>query len=92
MVAVEDAGRVAIGGVPTCCHIEAAQRDMAPAGTVQLAPPSAFAVAHVSGAETSPDPAPFSMMETTAILRPPSEWRFRARWYSDRAPEWLRAS
>lgn len=33
-------------------------------------------------AETSTDPAPFSMMETTVILKPKSEWRFRERWYS----------
>ena len=26
-------------------------------------------------AETSTDPAPFSMMETTVVLKPPSEWR-----------------
>ncbi|MEI8011988.1 MAG: CusA/CzcA family heavy metal efflux RND transporter [Candidatus Omnitrophota bacterium] len=33
-------------------------------------------------AETSTDPAPFSMMETTIILKPESEWRHVARWYS----------
>ncbi|MBI5434126.1 MAG: efflux RND transporter permease subunit [Planctomycetes bacterium] len=41
-------------------------------------------------AETSTDPAPFSMMETTILLRPPSEWRHAARWYSD-WPSWLQA-
>ncbi|MCC7169800.1 MAG: efflux RND transporter permease subunit [Planctomycetes bacterium] len=41
-------------------------------------------------AETSTDPAPFSMMETTILLRPPSEWRHAARWYSD-GPSWLQA-
>jgi Cu(I)/Ag(I) efflux system membrane protein CusA/SilA len=38
-------------------------------------------------AETSTDPAPFSMMETTIVLKPPSQWRHRPRWYS-RLPEW----
>lgn len=33
-------------------------------------------------AETSTDPAPFSMMETTILLKPKSEWRSRDRWYS----------
>jgi len=33
-------------------------------------------------AETSTDPAPFSMMETTVILKPESEWRKVNRWYS----------
>ena len=42
-------------------------------------------------AETSTDPAPFSMMETTVVLKPPSEWRHKEQWYSDRAPEWLQA-
>jgi Cu(I)/Ag(I) efflux system membrane protein CusA/SilA len=39
-------------------------------------------------AETSTDPAPFSM-ETTVILKPENEWRKRERWYSSWAPEWL---
>ncbi|HSB61669.1 MAG TPA: efflux RND transporter permease subunit, partial [Vicinamibacteria bacterium] len=44
-------------------------------------------------AETSTDPAPFSMMETTVVLKPPAEWRPRERWYSSSpwAPEWLKA-
>jgi Cu(I)/Ag(I) efflux system membrane protein CusA/SilA len=42
-------------------------------------------------AETSTDPAPFSMMETTVVLKPPSEWRAKDRWYSAWAPEWLKA-
>ncbi|MDD5021994.1 MAG: CusA/CzcA family heavy metal efflux RND transporter [Endomicrobiaceae bacterium] len=33
-------------------------------------------------AETSTDPAPFSMMETTIILKPENEWRKVHRWYS----------
>jgi Cu(I)/Ag(I) efflux system membrane protein CusA/SilA len=43
-------------------------------------------------AETSTDPAPFSMMETTIQLKPQSEWREKKRWYSSWAPEpvkWL---
>ena len=41
-------------------------------------------------AETSTDPAPFSMMETTVMLKPPSEWRFKKQWYSNWAPDWLK--
>jgi len=33
-------------------------------------------------AETSTDPAPFSMMETTVVLKSESEWRSKRRWYS----------
>ncbi|MCM2303931.1 MAG: CusA/CzcA family heavy metal efflux RND transporter [Elusimicrobia bacterium] len=33
-------------------------------------------------AETSTDPAPFSMMETTVLLKPMEQWRPRERWYS----------
>ncbi|MGO9274729.1 MAG: efflux RND transporter permease subunit [Terriglobia bacterium] len=40
-------------------------------------------------AETSTDPAPFSMVETTVVLKPPSEWRRKLRWYSGKTPEWL---
>jgi Cu(I)/Ag(I) efflux system membrane protein CusA/SilA len=39
-------------------------------------------------AETSTDPAPFSMMETTVVLRPESEWRHKRTWYSAWAPNW----
>ena len=42
-------------------------------------------------ADTSTDPAPFSMMETTIVLKPESEWREKERWYSDWAPEWLKS-
>ncbi|MBP1687060.1 MAG: cation transporter [Deltaproteobacteria bacterium] len=41
-------------------------------------------------AETSTDPAPFSMMETTILLKPTSEWRPVPRFYSN-WPGWLQA-
>ncbi len=41
-------------------------------------------------ANTSTDPAPLSMMETTVLLKPSSEWRERPRWYSGWAPSWLK--
>ncbi|HZO99057.1 MAG TPA: efflux RND transporter permease subunit, partial [Terriglobia bacterium] len=41
-------------------------------------------------AETSTDPAPLSMTETTVVLKPSSEWRARPQWYSPWAPEWLK--
>jgi copper/silver efflux system protein len=41
-------------------------------------------------AETSTDPAPFSMMETTILLKPRSEWRPKQQWYSSWSPEWLK--
>jgi Cu(I)/Ag(I) efflux system membrane protein CusA/SilA len=41
-------------------------------------------------ANTSTDPAPFSMMETTVILKPESEWREKPRWYSSWAPDWAK--
>jgi Cu(I)/Ag(I) efflux system membrane protein CusA/SilA len=34
-------------------------------------------------AETSTDPAPFSMMETIVVLKPAKEWRAKERWYSN---------
>ncbi len=42
-------------------------------------------------ANTSTDPAPFTMMETTIQLKPESEWREKERWYSSWAPGWLKA-
>ena len=33
-------------------------------------------------AESSTDPAPFSMMETTVVLKPENQWRKLHRWYS----------
>ncbi len=38
-------------------------------------------------AETATDPAPLSMLETTIVLRPRSEWRKKPVWY-DRLPAW----
>ncbi len=43
-------------------------------------------------ADTSTDPAPFSMMETTITLKPQAQWRDKKRWYSSWAPaplKWL---
>jgi Cu(I)/Ag(I) efflux system membrane protein CusA/SilA len=40
-------------------------------------------------AETSTDPAPFSMMETVIVLKPREQWRRVGTWYSDWAPGWL---
>jgi len=40
-------------------------------------------------ANTSTDPAPFGMMETTIVLKPEAEWREKPRWYSSWAPGWL---
>jgi len=39
-------------------------------------------------AETSTDPAPFSMMETVVVLKPENQWRKVNTWYSSWAPEW----
>ncbi len=41
-------------------------------------------------ANTSTDPAPFTMMETTVLLKPESQWQEKPRWYSAWAPEWLK--
>jgi Cu(I)/Ag(I) efflux system membrane protein CusA/SilA len=41
-------------------------------------------------ADTSTDPAPFSMIETTVVLKPESEWRPKAVWYSSWSPDWLK--
>ena len=38
-------------------------------------------------AETSTDPAPLSMLETVITLKPVSEWRRSATWWSSWAPE-----
>jgi Cu(I)/Ag(I) efflux system membrane protein CusA/SilA len=40
-------------------------------------------------ADTSTDPAPLSMAETTVILKPESQWRNKKRWYSNWLPSFL---
>jgi Cu(I)/Ag(I) efflux system membrane protein CusA/SilA len=42
-------------------------------------------------AESSTDPAPFSMMETTITLKPQDQWPKVNRWYSKSAPQWLQS-
>src|SRR6185295_5177474 len=39
-------------------------------------------------ADTPTDPAPFSMVETTVLLKPESDWRQVPGWYSD-WPQWV---
>jgi len=47
----------------------------------------------IGKAETATDPAPLSMVETTVVLKPESEWQKvkQDRWYSSWAPEFLKA-
>jgi Cu(I)/Ag(I) efflux system membrane protein CusA/SilA len=57
--------------------------------------PEVLTVMGKSGrAETSTDPAPFSMMETTIVLKPTDQWRKADTWYSkwNWAPHWLKAA
>lgn len=42
-------------------------------------------------AESSTDPAPYSMMETTIVLKPQDQWPKVERWYSKSAPHWLQS-
>ena len=42
-------------------------------------------------AESSTDPAPYSMMETTIVLKPQDQWPKVDRWYSKSAPEKIQA-
>ena len=42
-------------------------------------------------AESSTDPAPYSMMETTIVLKPQDEWPKVNRWYSKSTPPRLQA-
>jgi Cu(I)/Ag(I) efflux system membrane protein CusA/SilA len=42
----------------------------------------------IGRAESSTDPAPFSMVETTVVLKPQSEWRAKPQFYS-KWPEWV---
>lgn len=46
----------------------------------------------VGKAETSTDPAPLSMVETTVVLKPEGQWRTikKDRWYSSWMPEFLK--
>ncbi len=46
----------------------------------------------IGKAETSTDPAPLSMVETTVVLKPEREWGSRPveRWYSNRLPDRLK--
>jgi Cu(I)/Ag(I) efflux system membrane protein CusA/SilA len=55
--------------------------------TLRLFPEVHSVFGKAGRAETSTDPAPFSMMEITVVLKPHEQWRKRPRWYSD-WPEW----
>ncbi len=57
--------------------------------------PEVLTVMGKSGrAETSTDPAPFSMMETIVVLKPHHQWRKVETWYSQWtwAPQWLKGA
>jgi Cu(I)/Ag(I) efflux system membrane protein CusA/SilA len=57
--------------------------------------PEVLTVLGKSGrAETSTDPAPLSMMETTIVLKPQAQWRKVDTWYSKWtwAPNWIKSA
>ena len=39
-------------------------------------------------ADTATDPAPYSMMETTILLKPQELWPAKDRWYKNHLPQW----
>jgi Cu(I)/Ag(I) efflux system membrane protein CusA/SilA len=47
----------------------------------------------IGKSDSATDPAPMSMVETTVVLKPESEWRkeHKNRWYSSWAPQWLKS-
>ncbi|MDX2166257.1 MAG: CusA/CzcA family heavy metal efflux RND transporter, partial [Deltaproteobacteria bacterium] len=66
-----------------------AQRILQAQDRVLMTFPEVARVFGKAGRADSPtDPAPFSMVETTVLLKPESEWRRVPRWYSD-WPQWL---
>jgi Cu(I)/Ag(I) efflux system membrane protein CusA/SilA len=68
-----------------------AQRLMTTMDKVLMSVPEVERVFGKAGrAETSTDPAPFSMMETTVLLKPPAQWRHKDQWYST-WPAWTQA-
>src|SRR6185503_468036 len=70
--------------------VSEAQRLMQAQDQILMRFPEVERVLGKSGrAETSTDPAPFSMMETIVLLKPKSEWRKVATWY-DGWPRWAR--
>jgi Cu(I)/Ag(I) efflux system membrane protein CusA/SilA len=70
--------------------ITEAQRLMQAQDRILMTFPEVASVLGKSGrAETSTDPAPFSMMETIIQLKPKSGWRKTATFY-DQWPRWLR--
>ncbi|HRG95382.1 MAG TPA: efflux RND transporter permease subunit [Polyangiaceae bacterium] len=69
-----------------------AQRALQAQDKILMSFPEVERVFGKAGRANSPtDPAPFTMMETTVLLRPESTWRKRPRWYSSWAPSWLKA-
>ena len=65
-----------------------AQRLMQVEDRILMRFPEVLRVLGKSGrAETSTDPAPFSMMETVVLLKPKDQWRKVATWY-DNWPRW----
>ena len=68
-----------------------AQRALQVQDKILMTFPEVFRVFGKAGrANTSTDPAPLTMMETTIMLKPEEEWREKPRWYSSWAPTWLK--
>jgi Cu(I)/Ag(I) efflux system membrane protein CusA/SilA len=70
--------------------VSEAQKLMQVQDRILLQFPEVESVMGKSGrAETSTDPAPFSMMETVVVLKPHEQWRKIATWYTSWSPDWM---
>jgi Cu(I)/Ag(I) efflux system membrane protein CusA/SilA len=73
--------------------IEEARRALVAQDRIIMRFPEVHSVHGKAGrAETATDPAQLDMIESVITLRPRDEWptRYTERWYSTRAPEWLK--
>jgi Cu(I)/Ag(I) efflux system membrane protein CusA/SilA len=77
---------------PPGISVTEAQRLMETQDRILMGFPEVISVFGKAGrADTSTDPAPLSMMETTVVLKPPAQWRPKPRWFTNWTPRPLRA-
>jgi copper/silver efflux system protein len=70
--------------------IEQSQKTMQITGRIlKRFPEVDHVLAKAGRSDSATDPAPLSMIETVIVLKPKSEWRTRATWYSSWAPHFV---
>ena len=91
MPPLEEGTLLYMPSMPTGISIAAASRFLQRSdGVIKSFPEVDHVLGKTGRADTATDPAPLSMLETVIVLKPQEQWPTTHRWYTKRAPNFIK--